>query len=393
MKLSTRKVLGIEVGVVLGWLILMLVVPNTIWREVLEIGVLGGGILVSLWLLGWAKPQAREGKLATLVIVLLALLFQVVTFVFFGLKLGYVYNIYGWGWGSIFTIFLPMAAMIVLMEILRGQMVAKAHENRVMMVVTVAVFGLLMTMWSWLAYDFTMAKDLFDVIVTVALPCLLTSVMLTFVAYWYDYRAGIAYRLVMEMPTVLLPILPNVDNYIVIMFQIGLVLIMLVILSRMHESVEAKRTGVKRVQGDSERKWKRYAAYAGVGIITLVMIGYVALMSGLFKYHFLAVGSGSMEPSIARGDMVIVKKSAEYGEMNEGEILVFRHGDAVVMHRINEITKSGENFRFRTKGDANQDADNWIVEQGDVIGVVKGKIMAFGYPTIWLNEIFNGGKM
>ena len=124
----------------------------------------------------------------------------------------------------------------------------------------------------------------------------------------------------------------------------------------------------------------------------MVVVGYVALMSGLFKYHFLAIGSGSMEPNIARGDMVLVEKSDQYGEMDVGEVLVYRYDNVIMVHRISDVNEQNGKRTFITKGDANNAEDKWVVEQDDIIGTAKGKIAMFGYPTLWLSELFNGGK-
>ena len=100
-----------------------------------------------------------------------------------------------------------------------------------------------------------------------------------------------------------------------------------------------------------------------------------------------------MEPGISRGDLILVEKSSDYENMLEGEVLVYRHSNVVVVHRIVEVNEAGGRFTFRTKGDANDAADNWYVEQGEVIGIAKSKIAVAGYPTLWLNELFNGGKI
>lgn len=390
MKLSTQKILGIEVGVGLLWAVLLLV-PMATLREYLQIGVLGCGILVSWWLLGWARPQAREGRLAGLVQVLAALLFQIIWFVFFGLKLGFVWNVYSWNWMGILQVFLPAILVIVGEEILRGQMIAKGHESKVVLGVTAGVLTVLEVIWVLPIYDLTVARDAFEILMIVGFPAVLKNVLLTYVAFWYDYRSNIIYRLIMEMPMFMLPVLPNVDNYLTTMFVAGLMLVLVVVLTKMHGQ-KVQRNKIEKATTEKEAVWKKRAKYGAIGVVSAAVVIYMALMCGLFKYHFMAVGSGSMEPNIARGDMVLVEKSDRYNEMKEGEVLVYRRGNVVIVHRINDVKEIGGRYRFRTKGDANDSVDNWMVDQDDVIGIAKSKIMAFGYPTLWLNELFNGGK-
>ena len=46
-----------------------------------------------------------------------------------------------------------------------------------------------------------------------------------------------------------------------------------------------------------------------------------------------------------------------------------------------------EKIYIYTKGDANKNIDNYIVEKRYVIGNVKFKIPYIGLPTVWLNEL------
>lgn len=394
MKLSTRKIIGIEVGVFLLWLS-TLGFANAVLREYLQVGILIIAILVGWWLLGWAKPRAREGQLATILIVLLALMFQVLWFVFLGLKLGFLQNVYIWNWQSLLKVFLPVALAIVAEEILRGQMVLRGHESKLVLVATTLLCVAFDVLWMIPIYNLSMAKDGFDLIFLVAMPSLLKGCLLTYLAYEYDYRANIAYRLVMELPIYILPIVPNVSEYLTVMFTVALVVILACVMAKLHQQkVQQEKTGVvKRQESDAKRQWKRLVKIGATCVVVLGIVIYVGLMSGLFKYHLLAIGSGSMSPSIQVGDMVIVEKTDHYDEIEEGDVLVFKHANVVMVHRLVERRESEGKYYFRTQGDANESADAWGVEQGDVIGVAKGRIAAFGYPTLWLNELFNGGKI
>lgn len=393
MKLSTRKIIEIETGAFLLWLS-ALGIADTVLREYLQSGILIIAILVGWWLLGWAKPRAREGQLATILVVLLALVLQVVWFVFLGLKLGFLQNVYIWNWQSLTNVFLPMALIIVLEEILRGQMISRGHESKLVIICTTLLIMMLDVILVAPIYNLGIAKDAFDLIFLVAMPGLLKGCLLTYIAYEYDYRANIAYRLIMEMPVYLLPILPNVSEYLTVMFSIALIIVLTCVMVRLHgQKVQQEKRDVVRPESIAERQWKRTAKLVAKFALIIGVVAYVGLMSGLFKYHLLAIGSGSMEPSIYVGDIVLVEKTDRYGEIEEGDVLVYRHANVVMVHRLIESRESEGKYYFRTQGDANDSADAWTVEQGDVIGVAKGRIMALGYPTLWLNELFNGGKI
>lgn len=85
-----------------------------------------------------------------------------------------------------------------------------------------------------------------------------------------------------------------------------------------------------------------------------------------FGYGASVVLSGSMEPELSVGDLLIVKAAEDY---EPGDIVVYQTGRMAVVHRILEI---GEEFAV-TKGDANTAPDEPIALtaiKGSVIRVI-----------------------
>ena len=60
-----------------------------------------------------------------------------------------------------------------------------------------------------------------------------------------------------------------------------------------------------------------------------------------------------------------------------------------IVHRVYHINPNNSRS-FITKGDNNEEADNWVVNENNIIGVVIAKIPIVGYPTVWLNEMIGG---
>lgn len=90
----------------------------------------------------------------------------------------------------------------------------------------------------------------------------------------------------------------------------------------------------------------------------------------LFGYTFFEIISGSMSPTIEKGDMIIVKLDTEY---NVGDIISFKDNDSVITHRIVE---KNDNY-YVTKGDANNTTDNPIKENQIIGKTVKTISQAF----------------
>lgn len=99
--------------------------------------------------------------------------------------------------------------------------------------------------------------------------------------------------------------------------------------------------------------------------------------------HAYVVLSGSMVPFFKPGDVIFVK-DAPPGSFHEGDVLTFRvkaGSTTLVTHRIVEVLHDGDSIRYRTKGDANEDPDPFVVKQDMVVGKYAFQIPWWGYTV------------
>lgn len=96
----------------------------------------------------------------------------------------------------------------------------------------------------------------------------------------------------------------------------------------------------------------------------------------------LVVKSGSMEPTIATGGMVLVR-TIPAGEIAVGDVVAVQRPDNTrVMHRVLEVTHTGPTAELVLKGDANEDPDPvpvTVTEAGELVfsTPVVGRFSAF----------------
>jgi len=101
--------------------------------------------------------------------------------------------------------------------------------------------------------------------------------------------------------------------------------------------------------------------------------------------------SGSMEPTLKVGDLLIVQgvsaESIAAGPKPYGDIIVFKKPskpDELIVHRAIEKFKIDSKWYFRTQGDNNPSLDPWTVSEDQIVGKVIYSIPFLGYIKIYL---------
>ncbi|HWO07768.1 MAG TPA: signal peptidase I [Candidatus Paceibacterota bacterium] len=117
--------------------------------------------------------------------------------------------------------------------------------------------------------------------------------------------------------------------------------------------------------------------------VTLV-VGVAGLLLGTMlaipgNIELKIVKSGSMEPAVPTGSVVVVKPAAEY---RFGDVITFGEDTATAIpttHRVIGVQGEGAAATYTTKGDANEEADPQPVQRRDIIGKVILSVPYAGY--------------
>lgn len=99
----------------------------------------------------------------------------------------------------------------------------------------------------------------------------------------------------------------------------------------------------------------------------------------------LVVSSGSMRPVLPEGSIIHVDDSVPLETLGVGSIISFTGTrEHVITHRVVGIEREGETtVGFRTKGDANPQADTMVVPIDEVVGVARMVVPFAGLPSHW----------
>lgn len=127
-----------------------------------------------------------------------------------------------------------------------------------------------------------------------------------------------------------------------------------------------------------------YIFGAVIALIAILLIVSIFPITG--NYKVMIVQSGSMEPTIKTGSIVMVKPASSYGV---GDVITFGptpKGKIPTTHRIvAENSKNGMET-YTTKGDSNDTVDLKEVLQKDVLGKVYVSVPFVGYALTVAKE-------
>lgn len=127
------------------------------------------------------------------------------------------------------------------------------------------------------------------------------------------------------------------------------------------------------------KKIANIAGYVLVGFFVLFILVTITAKFPLADHRLLTVLTGSMEPKIKTGSVVLIKGASDY---KIGDIITF-HGTQKLptTHRIVGIAKDDSVTQYITKGDANNAPDMEKVNPNQILGKALFAIPYLGYAT------------
>jgi len=125
-------------------------------------------------------------------------------------------------------------------------------------------------------------------------------------------------------------------------------------------------------------------ALAGIGL----NFGFSTWAKVVYDGQVLVITSGSMEPTIDSGDLVVIQ-TIPRENLTVGQIITVRRANGeLITHRVEKLDRNGTFINIITKGDANPDPDPDVVSAEDeVLGAVRTTIPHFGQVVLWAESL------
>lgn len=298
---------------------------------------------------------------------------------FTGFIFGFARNPYGRSISAIIINIIYFFTELLGQELIRNRLINKFVKKE-----EFKVFLIISFFYSLLSFKFNvyMSLDSIEVIIQFVasefLPELISNLFATYVCFLAGFKASILYLGIITLFNYTSPILPNTPWIINSLTGILLPIFFLISMQNMY----LKKT--KQIK----MKMEKEESIVGWIITSLISICIIWFTVGVFSIYPSVIVTGSMEPIIKPGDVIIVDKIMDENEiydLKENEIIQFKKNDILICHRIIRITEDDSgNILFKTKGDNNSVEDPYFI----TVDMIKGKVIKIipkiGLPTMLL---------
>lgn len=292
-----------------------------------------------------------------------------------GLLLGFTRG-YDYTFNNLFKLVLPVVVLSIIIEYFRFIVVKNSYDNKKTIIIFTVLLALLeifaITNFKTLSNSYKM----FIFICVTVLPVFADQLLGAYLNYKVGMSPSLLYRLITRLYMYVLPITPNLGNYLLSFVKVLTPFIIFYVINR--AMVEEEKS--KRIITSNTLK------VFSIPIILFLII-LVILVSGIFNNKLIAIASDSMNPTYNRGDAVLIEYMKPE-DLRKGDILVFKHDSIIITHRIVDITKKKDKYYFVTQGDANDNPDGFVSTNENVIGKVDYVVKYIGFPTVLINELF-----
>lgn len=372
MKKSYTKILILEV------IILFLLLLNGFIKSLFNIYtlilIIFGALILFKFTLGFERSKKRYVKDIILELIIMLIVILLLYYIS-GLLLGFKNPGNYYTWYGLKTFILPLIIYTILKEIFRYNLLRKCEYTKGLTILTIIMFILLdieasTNLNSILYVD---KGNVFLMFAMYIIPAIFNNIVASYISFKVGYKPNILWFLTLGLYKYLLPIVPNYPDFLI---SVSRIIIPVVLFLKVYLFFD------KASDKDVVRNYKK-KDWISMVICIFIVSTLIYFVSGYFSYYAIAIGSGSMYPTLKTGDVVIVKKTKD---IKENDVIAYRYSGVMVIHRLVEKTSYNNELIYYSKGDNNNDIDSYMISEDMISGKVIFKIPYIGFPTVWLSR-------
>ena len=310
--------------------------------------------------------------------ILLITILSLIIYLSLGLIFGFTKNYSEYNLINIIINIKNIMITTITLELLRNILITNNKKNK-LIVIIITILIILIELNYHTLITLKTKSQLFKYLFSNILILITDNILMSYLSLRGSYLS-LLNQVLIKLTLILLPIIPNLDWFLIGSFNLIKVTIIYLIFKYKiaKEKILIKKTSFALI------------SYAFTLFFATFLIFF---MAGSLKYEPIAILSNSMIPTFKRGDVLVFKKlnSKEINNLKPGMIIVYQIGNKNIVHRIVKVIKNNDKVSYKTKGDNNNTSDNLIIKTSNIKGVVKFHIKYLGYPAVYLNEYLKSG--
>lgn len=277
-----------------------------------------------------------------------------------------------------FVIFVILIVTEIIRYLLMSCYDRNDNKEKIYYILTFIVFVMIDLIVSPRVYVLNGAESIYEFLGVFAIQSISKNILLNYLSFTFGYVPCIWYRILID----LFPFEPQINALIYSVLVFILPFIMYFTIKSIYAKKKKNKNKVTKKQNSRVEN-----VYTCILVIFLSVLIY--LVSCEFSYGMIAVGSESMTGTINKGDAVIYERfDRNNDKLDVGDVIIFKKNDIMVVHRIHKKNIDNGLNIYQTKGDANTSVDNWTVDDSEIVGVVRMRVLFIAWPSVWLSELF-----
>lgn len=374
MRNDKAKIYSLEIILFLS-LFLALFVPNILKSRLIVAVFLTLYALVTLYVVKGKSKFSIYQRKEFLLLVLLAIIYLVIYYMF-GMYTGFKPSVVKLSLNTIFKYIMPVVVIIVTTEIIRSRFLIE--KSKLSFFLTLGC-GILIDLIVYANVNQLNNLDGFLLILGyVFFASCASNLLYNYLSKRFGMNSVIAYKIITNIYIYIIPVVPDLYLFFNTFIRLIYPYVIYIIVDNLFSKIRKENAIIVNN--------KKSTIINGSLIVVMILI--VMLVSCRFMYGILVIGSKSMTGVINKGDAIIFKQYRDKDNLKVGDVVVFQKDDVKIVHRLIEIKKINNEYRFYTKGDKNKEVDEGFIKQHDIVGVVKLRIKYIGLPTLYLRELF-----
>lgn len=303
--------------------------------------------------------------------------FQLLILVIIGLFSSFSKNTYSLTPLGIILNLAPMCAILIGGEMCRSFLInSLSGKKPYRVIICFSILFALFNMSLGNVKSLSSNMSILDYMTGMVFPQLTQSIAASFLVYLAGPLPSIIYLGIIRTFSYISPYIPNPSEIPRLLFNVLIPLLSTSIILKIY-AMEAS---------EFERKAHGKTGTFGWLTVCVLSVAMVWFSVGVFPIFPSVVLTGSMEPKIMPGDIVLVEKISG-DRVNVGDVVMyFSEDDINITHRVIEETTQSGVTRYILKGDNNPSADPKSVGSEQIKGRVIGTIPYLGKLTLYLRN-------